>query len=226
MRVDLADFAKFLGCFRAGGLDPACGELPAPNLRPDERVHLSIKALTVSPPQPVPGEVVDVSISIHNDSEVINVNAAVLELTLDDLKIAATRTDIAALGTVVVHFMWIPKKLGLHALTASVDPAGEFVDQNRLNNLLAVDIVVAGAPPTGSDFAIESIEPPQILGGYRGIKVIVRNNGLVASSAPWRKSVLRRDESGHCLRCHQRERVVTCLFPPKCLGGHRHRSRS
>jgi photosystem II stability/assembly factor-like uncharacterized protein len=186
LHVDLADFAAFLACFRVGvdGSSRTCIVTPAPNLRPDERVHLSVTALNALPANPMPGEVVDVAVTIHNDSEAIDVNAVVLELTLGNIEIAATRTDIAALETVVVHLDWMPDMTGLQVLRASIDPDEEFVDQNRLNNSRTYDVVVASAPVSGSEFAIESIEPPLTLGGYKGVQIVVRNNGPTESVAP------------------------------------------
>ncbi len=184
-RVDLADFAAFELCFSGSiAAGRACDGPPVGNLRPGERLHLSVIGLATTPQYPVPGELVDVAVTIRNESETLDANAVVLALNEETKDIDALRADLAANQTLTVHLSWEAGSPGVHTLVAAIDPAGEFIDHNRLDNVLTAEILVALAPPKGGELAVTVAllqTPDQSLAP----QATIINNGDLPALAPF-----------------------------------------
>lgn len=150
--------------------------------RPDEMSDLSALSVTVSPPYPLPGEVCRIRLRVRNRAA----EAASVEVSffVGGRPLETRTVMIAANREETISVPWTPPRAAAQVVSAIVDPRHLLTELDRVDNVIAVDVVVAARPPSDADFAVSSVktvlapERPSI------VRVVVKNEGKTRGSAP------------------------------------------
>ncbi|MEP6878502.1 MAG: CARDB domain-containing protein [Nitrosospira sp.] len=150
---------------------------------------LTARSLVVSPEYPVPGERTQVRLEIHNRGAE---PASRVEVAFfaNGQPLDTRYVSVPAQSVETVTLTWTPASIGLQAVSAIVDPRQVFAERDRLDNAIAVEVVVADRPPAAADFAVSALETVTAAERPGVLQVVVRNDGKVRGSAPL---LVRRD---------------------------------
>jgi hypothetical protein len=156
--------------------------------RPDEMADLSAFSLTVSPAYPLPGEVCQIRLRVRNRAE----DPARVEVSffVGGRALQSRTVVIAAQSDETISVPWTPKSPAAQVVSALVDPRQRLTELDRVDNAIAVDVVVADRPPPGADFVVSAVETLSAPERPSILRVVVKNEGGTRGSAPL---VLRRD---------------------------------
>jgi len=144
---------------------------------------LAAVALVPSPAYPALGELVDIEIQVENRGAVAVQNVLVVLFDGNQL-LASRQIALGARDTTTIHVSWTADSVGLHPMTAVVDPERTLTELDRGDNTLSVDVVVAPQPPPEADFAVTDLGVVVEPGQPGMLRAVVRNNGRAAGQAP------------------------------------------
>jgi hypothetical protein len=160
---------------------------PPPPIEEEVPAHampvLVAVALVPSPAYPALGELVDIEIQVQNRSAVAVQNVLVVLFDGNQL-LASRQIALGARDTATIHASWTADSVGVHPLTAVVDPERTLTELDRGDNTLSVDVVVAPQPPPEADFAVTDLGVVVEPGQPGMLRAVVRNNGHAAGQAP------------------------------------------
>lgn len=158
-------------------------------VRPDEMADLFARSLVVSPAYPTPAERTQLRLEIHNRAAE---PASRVEVAFfangQPLETRYVTIPGQAIETVTVP--WKLKSAGSQTVSAIVDPRHLLTERDRLDNAVALDVVVTARPPRAADFAVLSIDAETAADRPRVLRVVVSNEGKARGSAPL---LLRRE---------------------------------
>jgi subtilase family serine protease len=92
-------------------------------------------ALTPSQAYPTLGELVGIEIQVQNRGAVTAQNVLVVLFDGNHL-LAFRQVDIGAMNTIMIHVSWTADTVGVHPLTAVVDPEGTVTELSRSRKVL------------------------------------------------------------------------------------------
>ncbi|MBT8143322.1 MAG: hypothetical protein KJO55_01400, partial [Gammaproteobacteria bacterium] len=154
------------------------------NDRPFERADLKIVALESLQPYPGPGELTTVRVTVDAGDASQEVTESQVTLYDDDVLVGMQAVSITRGATSEIMIDWTPATTGVHGLQAIADPDGNYFDRDPTDNASNIEVVVAAAPPSGTDLAVSELlvisQPDR---PYIPI-VSVANEGPTTASAP------------------------------------------
>lgn len=151
----------------------------------DQRADLTAQGFATSPEFPMPGEAVTITVTILNHTA-NPAEKVTVRLAEGDTPLGETKIDIEAGVTGDAVFSWTAGAAGTHTLSASVEAPEDQEEFNTFDNIVTGDIVVAGAPPAGAEFAVTGLELVTPLDAPPYVQVAVTNSGTASGSAPVR----------------------------------------
>lgn len=127
-------------------------------VRADQMADVRLVDLAASQLFPVPGETIDVSVSVENRADDPLATLHVV-LYADAAPIGRQSIELQAQTRDSVRFSWTtPDQPSVVRLTAIADPGGDLTENDRLDNALSIQIGVAPPPPTGVDYGLSDLE--------------------------------------------------------------------
>lgn len=154
--------------------------------RPEQSVELAVLSLAPVEAHPVPGETIAVQVVIRTAQGVDPTDpvaqAEVALLSGDEL-VATQTVGIAADATQQLAFGWTPTSEQETELIAIIGDGG-VLERNTTDNTVHRKVIVANAPPPGTDFAVAAVEVISQPDRPYIPLVTVENNGTVTASAP------------------------------------------
>ncbi len=163
------------------GDEPAVGE--EGELRPDELPVLAASALTPSTAFPLLGEEITLKIDVRNMGAA-GVRSVAVALYAGSSQIAIRYFSLNPNSAFTFDVPWTPTELGKVTLTAAVDPYEAIIEDERLDNSISSEVVVAGQPPSGSELAAANIDLVTPAARPSVLRATVRNNGSSTLQAP------------------------------------------
>lgn len=175
------------GGLRAQAPDPS----PVPRAEPiaeerraDELSDLVAADLAVSQAFPLPGEYLTITARVDNRAGE-PVRGVLLRLLADGLTVAEDRVDVAARASYELRASWqAPNVAGMVTLALAVDPEGALSEPDRSDDRRELEVSVAPRPPPGAELAVAGVEQVAEPGRPGAIRVVVRNDGTAAATAP------------------------------------------
>jgi photosystem II stability/assembly factor-like uncharacterized protein len=152
-------------------------------LRADERPDLSAVSLESSIPYPVPGETVEIRFRVRNNAQA-PVGKVEVRLLADGKPIGTQLLDLNAGETGTARFPWTPAAAKSYALTATIDPAAQLPEIDRLDDTASAEVVVASRPAAEADLVVTGIELASRADGVPLVRITVQNQGTLAAAAP------------------------------------------
>ncbi len=152
-------------------------------LRPDQMANLTLVRMQANATQLQPNQMASVEVTIRNNNT-HDERGVPLVFFAGPERVQAMTLDLAAGETRSVPFNW-RASIGVHTLTARLDPDGALPTIDRSDDSAFVSIAAVALSGIGADFAIGPIIVEQDReSGARTARVNVRNNGTAAGSAP------------------------------------------
>ena len=149
-------------------------------IRPFEMLNIETRALNAAPVYASPGEKVDVTLELFNNSNqsVENLNVV---LFAGRKLVDSQQCTIAAMEAATVRFaLQAPQGEQHTILTAEVDPDFTLMEQTRLDNVISTEVFVTKFIP-GADFAVSQLEVITTGEGPDMLQAAVYNNGSIAA---------------------------------------------
>jgi photosystem II stability/assembly factor-like uncharacterized protein len=157
--------------------------------RPDQMADLAAEALAVAPAYPAPAERTQIRLEIHNRTAAPAARVEIVFFASGEL-LGRRYITIGAQAIETITLAWTPKSTGSQTLSAIVDPRHVLTERDRMDNTIALDVVVAARPPAAADFVVSTIDVVTGADRPRALRVVVGNEGKAPGTAPL---VLRRD---------------------------------
>lgn len=151
--------------------------------RPDEMAELAARSLTVSPEYPEPRELTQIRLEIQNKASA-RAQFAEISFFVNGQPLATRSITIREQAIQTVTVPWTPDSIGLHSISAVIDPRRLLTERDRTDNTAVIEIVVAGRPAQTADLAVTNLQTSSGLDRATTLRVTVRNYGSVQASAP------------------------------------------
>jgi hypothetical protein len=151
--------------------------------RPDQMADLVARSLSVEPAFPMPGEQTEITLVVE-DRGGGPAQQAEVTFFLDGRPLATRQININTHSVQTITVPWVPKDIGLHALSATVDTQRVITELDPFDNSTSVEVVVANRPPDASHLTVTHTTVSSDDAHPNILRVTVSNSGSVPASAP------------------------------------------
>ena len=151
--------------------------------RPDQMADLAVRALTVSPEFPEPGELVQIRLEVQNRA-FARAQGAQISFFVNGQPLATHSLKFGGKAVHIVMAPWTPNGTGLHSISAVVEPKTPLFERDRLDNTAVTEVAVARRPPPAADLVVADVQTSSKPDRPTMLRVTIRNDGKVQASAP------------------------------------------